>query len=99
MDIISSAARRQCKLHLAMLKAHFNDKLATVRQSLVSLQKLNDGGFAIESLASLTSDVIEKVKGILQDISVSNLLFIIKLVLYTFFLFLCNIIFYFCRHF
>lgn len=71
LEIISSAARRQTKLHLAMLKAHFNDKLATVRQSLVSLQKLNDNGFATESLNSLTSDVIEKVKGILQDISVS----------------------------
>lgn len=69
MEIISSAARRQTKLHLDMLKAHFHDKLATVRQSLVSLQKLNDNGFATESLASLTSDVIEKVKGILQDIS------------------------------
>jgi len=69
LEIISSAARRQTKLHLAMLKAHFHDKLATVRQSLVSLQKLNDNGFATESLASLTSDVIEKVKGILQDIS------------------------------
>lgn len=71
MEIISSAARRQTKLHLAMLKAHFNDKLVTVRQSLVSLRKLNDNGFAAESLASLTSAVIEKVKGILQDISVS----------------------------
>ncbi|XP_025406756.1 vacuolar protein sorting-associated protein 51 homolog [Sipha flava] len=69
LEIISSAARRQTKLHLAMLKAHFNDKLATIRQSLVSLQKLNDNGFATESLNSLTSDVIEKVKGILQDIS------------------------------
>ncbi|XP_025207778.1 vacuolar protein sorting-associated protein 51 homolog [Melanaphis sacchari] len=69
LEIISSAARRQTKLHLAMLKAHFHDKLATVRQSLVSLQKLNDNGFATESLASLTSDIIEKVKGILQDIS------------------------------
>lgn len=69
LEIISSAARRQTKLHLAMLKAHFHDKLATVRQSLVSLQKLNDNGFATESLTSLTSDVIEKVKGILQDIS------------------------------
>jgi len=71
MEIISSAARRQTKLHLAMLKVHFHDKIKTVRQSLVSLQKLNDNGFATESLASLTSDVIEKVKGILQDISVS----------------------------
>lgn len=71
MEIIYSAARRQTKLHLAMLKAHFNDKLSTVRQSLVSLQKLNDGGFAMDSLASLTSDVIEKIKGILQDIFVS----------------------------
>jgi len=69
MEIISCAARRQTKLHLAMLKAHFNDKLATIRQSLVSLQKLNDNGFAIESLTLLTSGVIEKVKGILQDIS------------------------------
>lgn len=71
MEIISSAARRQTKLHLAMLKAHFDDKLKTVRQSLVSLQKLNDSGFAAESLASLTSDVIEKIKGTLKDISVS----------------------------
>lgn len=71
MEIISSAARRQTKLHLAMLKAHFNDKLATVRQSLVSLQKLNDSGFALDALASLTSDIIEKIKGILQDIFVS----------------------------
>lgn len=71
MEIISSAARRQTKLHLAMLKAHFNDKLATVRQSLASLQKLNDGSFAMDSLASLTSDIIEKIKGILQDIFVS----------------------------
>lgn len=62
-----------------MLKAHFNDKLATVRQSLVSLQKLNDSGFATESLASLTSDVIEKVKGILQDISVSMVFIIISI--------------------
>lgn len=70
MEIISSAAHRQTKLHLAMLIAHFNDKLAHVRQSLVSLQKLNDNGFATESLASLTSDIMEKIKGILQDISV-----------------------------
>jgi len=76
MEIISSAARRQTKLHLDMLKAHFHDKLATVRQSLVSLQKLNDNGFANESLASLTSDLIEKVKGILQDISVSQIIII-----------------------
>lgn len=71
MDVISSAARRQTNLHLAMLKAHFNDKLGTVRQSLVSLQKTNDGGLATDSLVSLTTDIIEKVKGILQDISVS----------------------------
>lgn len=71
IEIISSAARRQTKLHLAMLKAHFNDKLATIRQSLVSLQQINDNGFATDSLASLTSDIIEKFKGILQDISVS----------------------------
>ncbi|XP_050428493.1 vacuolar protein sorting-associated protein 51 homolog isoform X2 [Adelges cooleyi] len=69
MEIISSAARRQCKLHLAMLKANFNDKLATVRQSLASLQKSNIGVNSTDSLASLTSDVIEKVKGILKDIS------------------------------
>lgn len=70
MEIISSAAHRQAKLHLAMLIAHFNDKLAIVRQSLVSLQKVNDSGFATESLTSLTSDIIEKIKGILQDIFV-----------------------------
>ncbi|XP_050532519.1 vacuolar protein sorting-associated protein 51 homolog isoform X1 [Daktulosphaira vitifoliae] len=69
IDVIIFAARRQCKLHLAMLKANFNDKLAAVRQSLVSLQKPNIGVFASDSLASLTSDVIEKVKGILQDLS------------------------------
>jgi len=87
VEIISCAARRQTKLHLAMLKAHFNDKLATIRQSLVSLQKLNDNGFATESLTLLTSGVIEKVKGILQDISVGQLFIFISKFLYILYLY------------
>lgn len=72
IDIVMSAGRKQCRNHLHNLKQHLSEALVKVRQILatkVPNPQEGDGGLA-ELQALLTMPVIEKVKGVLQDLRV-----------------------------
>lgn len=79
------AARRQCRLHLNALKIYFSESLANVKQTLATSKSLLAPNVKIESssssertyeslfsefLTSLVTNVVEKIKGILQDLMV-----------------------------
>lgn len=69
-EIVINAGRKQCRNHLNSLKQHLNETLVKVRQTLaIKVTQDNDGGLA-ELQALLVMPTIEKVKGILQDLSV-----------------------------
>lgn len=72
-EIVINAGRKQCKAHLQSLKVHFADNLIKVRQNLATT-KLNQEESASnlnELLTSLIMSIVEKIKGILQDLLVS----------------------------
>lgn len=84
-EIVLKAARRQCRLHLNVLKAYFSESLSNVKQTLSSSKPLSainvktelggseksyEGLFS-EFLVQLVVNVVEKIKGILQDLMVS----------------------------
>ncbi|XP_034952185.1 vacuolar protein sorting-associated protein 51 homolog [Chelonus insularis] len=69
-EIVINAGRKQCRNHLNSLKQHLNETLAKVRQTLATkVSSESDGGLP-ELQALLIMPTIEKVKGILQDLSV-----------------------------
>lgn len=76
-----SAGRKQCHNHLNFLKQYLNETLVKVRQTLAAkVSQENDGGLA-ELQALLIMPTIEKIKGVLQDLSVflqSDLSFSLK---------------------
>lgn len=73
VDIVINAGRRQCRNHLHSLKQHLNEALVKVRQILATkTTQEGDGGLA-ELQATLVMPIIEKVKGVLQDLLVSQL--------------------------
>ncbi|XP_047371139.1 vacuolar protein sorting-associated protein 51 homolog isoform X2 [Vespa velutina] len=75
IDIVLNAGRKQCRNHLHSLKQHLSEALAKVRQTLaVKVRKEKpsqegDSGLA-ELQALLIMPIIEKVKGVLQDLLV-----------------------------
>ncbi|XP_037947713.1 vacuolar protein sorting-associated protein 51 homolog isoform X2 [Teleopsis dalmanni] len=71
VDIIISAAHQLCDVHSKNLKDHFSDSLSSVRLSLVSAKSDNAGGPNLNDLiTNLYVSMIEKVKGVLQDLLV-----------------------------
>ncbi|XP_008545669.1 vacuolar protein sorting-associated protein 51 homolog [Microplitis demolitor] len=69
IEIVINAGRKQCRSHLNNLKQHLNETLAKVRQTLAAkITSDNDGGLT-ELQAILLIPTIEKIKGILQDLS------------------------------
>ncbi|KAF7995252.1 hypothetical protein HCN44_004724 [Aphidius gifuensis] len=80
-DIVVSAGKKQCNNHLTFLKQYLNETLVKVRQTLAAkISQENDGCLA-ELQALLVMPTIEKIKGVLQDLSVflqSDLSFSLK---------------------
>ncbi|XP_065212386.1 vacuolar protein sorting-associated protein 51 homolog [Planococcus citri] len=84
-EIVIKAARRQCRLHLNALKIYFSESIANVKQTLATSKSLLAPNVKTESnsssertyeslfsefLTCLVTNVIEKIKGILQDLMV-----------------------------
>ncbi|XP_029167156.1 vacuolar protein sorting-associated protein 51 homolog [Nylanderia fulva] len=69
-DIVMNAGRKQCRNHLHSLKQHLSETLAKVRQTLATKLTQNSDGNLAELQAMLTMPIIEKIKGVLQDLSV-----------------------------
>lgn len=84
-EIVIKAVRRQCRLHLNALKNYFNEALSNVKQtlsssrpSLIATSRLDADSnteksyenLFTEFLATLVTNVVEKIKGILQDLMV-----------------------------
>lgn len=68
--MVISAGRRQCRNHLHALKQNLSETLVKVRQTLATkVGQDGDGGLA-ELQASLVMPIIEKIKGVLQDLLV-----------------------------
>ncbi|RLU18531.1 hypothetical protein DMN91_008888 [Ooceraea biroi] len=73
-DIVVNAGRKQCRNYLHSLKQHLSETLVKVRQTLATktsdkVTQDSDGGLA-ELQAMLIMPTIEKIKGVLQDLSV-----------------------------
>lgn len=71
-----NAGRKQCRNHLHSLKQHLSETLAKVRQTLATKLTQNSDGNLAELQAMLTMPIIEKIKGVLQDLSVCIFLFL-----------------------
>lgn len=84
-EIVIKAVRRQCKLRLNSLKSFFNEMLFSIKEtlnsskpSLVNITKPDLNSISEKSYESLFSEflnllvghVVEKIKGILQDLMV-----------------------------
>lgn len=71
-EIVVNAGRKQCKAHLQSLNVHFSDSLTKVRQSLATPKLHQDETCSNlnEMLTSLILSIVEKIKGILQDLLV-----------------------------
>ncbi|XP_067631677.1 vacuolar protein sorting-associated protein 51 homolog [Eurosta solidaginis] len=71
VDIIIAAAHQLCEVHTKSLKDHFSDSLSSVRLALVSTKcDSNNGANLNELITNLYVSMVEKVKGILQDLLV-----------------------------
>lgn len=71
VDIIVAAAHQLCDAHSKNLKDHFADSLSSVRLLLVSAKSDAAGGSSLNDLiTNLYVTLIEKVKGVLQDLLV-----------------------------
>ncbi|XP_023029849.2 vacuolar protein sorting 51 [Leptinotarsa decemlineata] len=72
-DIVIHAGRKQCKAHLQILKMHFADTLTKVRQTLTTPKLITQDDSSKnlnELLSSLIMTIVEKIKGVLQDLVV-----------------------------
>ncbi|XP_030746531.1 vacuolar protein sorting-associated protein 51 homolog [Sitophilus oryzae] len=70
-DIINNAGRKQCKAHLSILKQAFADTLTKVRQALTTPKLISQDDSSknlTELLNSMIVTVVEKTKGVLQDL-------------------------------
>lgn len=70
-----NAGRKQCKAHLQILKIHFGDLLTKIRQTLTTPKLISQEESSKnlnELLISLVVTVVEKIKGVLQDLVVSH---------------------------
>lgn len=75
IDIVLNAGRKQCRNHLHLLKQHLSDALVKVRQTLAVKVRKETGNQEVDNAlaelqASLIIPIIEKVKGVLQDLLV-----------------------------
>lgn len=73
VEIVINAGRKQCKTHLQVLKMHFAELLTKARQTLTTPKLITQDDSNInlnEMLVSLVLTVVEKVKGVLQDLVV-----------------------------
>ncbi|XP_022918238.1 vacuolar protein sorting-associated protein 51 homolog [Onthophagus taurus] len=71
IEIIINAGKRQCKMHLNLLKMHFAESMTKVRQSLNTTKLITqdkDDKNLNELLVSLMMTIVEKIKGVLQDL-------------------------------
>ncbi|KAJ8968155.1 hypothetical protein NQ314_002412 [Rhamnusium bicolor] len=74
-EIVINAGRKQCKAHLQILKMHFSDMLTKVRQSLTTPKLISQDDSSknlSELLNSLIMTIVEKIKGVLQDLVLSQ---------------------------
>ncbi|KAG5884587.1 hypothetical protein JTB14_032681 [Gonioctena quinquepunctata] len=72
-DIVINAGRKQCKAHLQILKMHFADTLTKVRQTLTTPKLITQDDSSKnlnELLSSMIMTIVEKIKGVLQDLVV-----------------------------
>lgn len=72
-DIINNAGKKQCKAHLQILKLSFSDILTKVRQALTTPKLIGQDDSSknlSELLNSMIVTVVEKTKGVLQDLVV-----------------------------
>ncbi|KAF7279733.1 vacuolar protein sorting 51 [Rhynchophorus ferrugineus] len=70
-DIINNAGTKQCKAHLHILKLAFTDTLTKVRQTLTTPKLISQDDSSknlTELLNSMIVTVVEKTKGVLQDL-------------------------------
>lgn len=68
-----NAGRKQCKAHLQILKMHFADMLTKARQSLTTprlIAQEETSKNLNELLNHLLLTIVEKIKGVLQDLVV-----------------------------
>lgn len=74
-EIVNNAGRKQCKAHLQILKIHLSDLLTKTRQNLTTpklISQEESSKTLNELLNSLVVTVVEKIKGVLQDLVVSS---------------------------
>nr|XP_015838681.1 PREDICTED: vacuolar protein sorting-associated protein 51 homolog isoform X2 [Tribolium castaneum] len=72
-EIVINAGRKQCKAHLQILKMHFADCLTKVRQNLTTPKLISQDDSSKnlnELLSTLIMSIVEKIKGVLQDLVV-----------------------------
>ncbi|XP_066151161.1 vacuolar protein sorting-associated protein 51 homolog [Euwallacea fornicatus] len=73
LEVIVNAGRKQCKAHLHILKLALADTLGKVKQTLTSAKLMSQDDSSknlSELLGSITVTVVEKMKGVLQDLVV-----------------------------
>lgn len=76
MDIIVNAAKQLCNYHLKSLREFLSDSISTVRLSLTTGKNeniLTSGMNLNEVIMNFYVSTVEKVKGVLQDLTVSHL--------------------------
>ncbi|KAF3421725.1 hypothetical protein E2986_08754 [Frieseomelitta varia] len=69
-NIVINAGRKQCRNHLDNLKSHLSETLVKVRQILTTKTSQEGDNSLAELQALLIMPVIEKIKGVLQDLLV-----------------------------
>lgn len=70
-EVINNAGRKQCKAHLQILKLSFSDTLTKIRQVLTTPKLISQDDSSknlSELLNSMIVTVVEKTKGVLQDL-------------------------------
>lgn len=74
-NIVINAGRKQCRNHLDNLKSHLSETLVKVRQILTAKTSQEGDNSLAELQSLLIMPVIEKIKGVLQDLLVCLLFF------------------------
>lgn len=77
MDIIINAAKQLCNYHLKSLREFLSDSISTVRLSLTTGKNeniLTSGMNLNEVIMNFYVSTVEKVKGVLQDLTVRQII-------------------------
>lgn len=80
MDIIINAAKQLCNYHLKSLREFLADSISTVRLSLTTGKNeniLTSGMNLNEVIMNFYVSTVEKVKGVLQDLTVSYIQYLL----------------------